>query len=157
MTDQQIETFINSIKYYNKKFDKYCGIPIPKNIEIHHYILTILTTIIEVHINTFFILPILSLSITQYLFIKNEHKNRTLGYCINYEEEHLSKLESKYGYDDPDYILDDERDEWFISLYKSASDTGFLYSRGVLLLKSVTLIFLIYFATTGIEEFFYLV
>ena len=138
-TSKMIDTF----KYYNKEFDKISKVPNIDKVEIHHYAILSILTIMETGFSTYFILPIVVAFITQHMYISNELKNRVVKKCVG-DEMHCTNGECG--------MEDDERYKLFISCYDSAKSTGFIYTRGVLILRSIVLMFLIYFATIGLFQ-----
>ena len=136
-TSKMVDTF----KYYSNQFDKISKIPYIQQAETHHYAILSILTIIETQFSTYFILPIISAMITQQLFIANELKNRVVQKCVGDE------MDCTDGQCELDI---EERNKLFMSSYKSAKSTGFLYTRGVLIIRSIVLMFLIYYATLGL-------
>lgn len=133
-----IEKFVDAFVYYEKEFDKIAIIKVPRLMVFHHYAIIIITSYIEAFFSTGFMVPVISVLITQYLVISRERKIRTIEICIDKEvsfyEENISDI-------DRSLIFDQTKSEVF--------EIGFLYSRIILVLKSLALIFLVHYATIG--------
>lgn len=130
------DKIVGAAKYYDNLFDELGGIQIPRYVKIHHYLGIIIFSILETQINTFFILPLVSMLFTHSLVIRAEYRNRIIERCIGEEME-------------IDSLTNHDRDIIFYDCEAAVSATGFLYTRGVLLVRSLVLIFLIYYATLG--------
>ena len=139
MQDENIiEKFVDAFVYYEKEFDKITAIKIPRLMIVHHYAMIVIASYIEALFSTGFIFPMGSIVITQYLVILKERKVRTIENCIDREvslnEENISDIERSL-------IFNQTKSEVF--------EMGFLYSRIILVSKSLALMFLMYYATIG--------
>ncbi len=139
MQDENIiERFVDAFVYYEKEFDEITAIKVPRLMIVHHYAMIVIASYTEALFSTSFIFPMISILITQYLVILRERKKRTIENCIDREvslnEENISNLKRSL-------IFNQTKSEVF--------EMGFLYSRIILVLKSLTLMFLMYYATIG--------
>ena len=128
---------IKAMTYYDKLFDEESWIKIPRYVNVHHYLGIVITSIIETQANTFFILPLVLMLFTHYLVIQQECKTRIIDRCLSEEAE----LEPLTNFD---------RDVMFYDYKEAVLETGFIYTRTILLVRSLILIFLIYYATLGL-------
>lgn len=143
--EQTVQIFIS----YDHKINKLFKIKPPKNVSFHHYICLTLTTISEAFYSTYFLIPILSVIITHALVIRTEFTARVLARCVSWE---LDSLET----DNLIELPEEEKNEIFKISCEETNETGFMYTRTMLLVRSFVLIFLIYFATLGITYKFIL-
>jgi len=131
------DKIVSAVKYYDNLFDEMGGIKIPRHVKIHHYLGIVIFSILETQINSFFIIPLMLMLFTHHLVIRAEYKSRIIERCIGEEFE----IESLTNFD---------RDVIFYDCEAAVSETGFIYTRTVLLARSLVLIFLIYYATLGL-------
>ena len=130
------DEIVSAAKYYDNLLDDLNRIQIPKYVRIHHYLGIIIFSVCETQVDSFFILPLISMLFTHHFIVKAEYRSRVIERCM--EEE--MNMESLTNHD---------RDIIFHDCENAVSATGFLYTRGVLLVRSLVLIFLIYYATLG--------
>ncbi len=128
------KNLIESIKYYNKKFDESARFKVPANPYLHHYISICISAILETQINTYFIIPILLFILTFSLMIGHEFKIRVVQYCIAFESDDIEKwTEDKIFYSSKDLV----------------ESEGMIYFKTKLVLKSFIFFVLMYYATIG--------
>jgi hypothetical protein len=126
--------FIQSVVYYNNKFDKSSKFKIPSNPFIHHIICLIISAIIETQYHTFFIIPILLFSLTYIFMINNEFKIRIVQRCLTFETNETGEL---------------SKDTIFKSCKDMISSEGLMIYKVELLLKSILFFILVHYATIG--------
>lgn len=134
-----VEKLIESTEYYHSKIKEAQFIRIPNNVEIHHYIIVIFFSIFETQFNTHFILPFILITLSHFMVIRGVYEERVLTRCVS---EELNYSKNKVTKEDRENILD--------NISKAVLDTGFGYTRTILIVKSFILGFLVYYATIGI-------
>lgn len=144
MTTAEIDQTVEMFKYYDNKLNKVYTIKPPRNVYFHHYICLILTTVFEVFNSTYFIIPILSIVITHELVIRKELISRVIARCVSLELDSLKRNDSLE-------IPNEEKEDIFKISFEETNETGFMYTRSALLIKSAVLLFLIYYATIGLS------
>lgn len=143
MNNINVEKLLEVAPYYVNKVECSQLIKIPPRMKTHHFILVVILSAFETQLNTYCILPILGIFISHLAVIKDESNGRVISRCI---DEELDLLESI-----PDCTLTEEdKNIIFNDISAAVSDTGFIYTRSVLLTRSYVLGFLIYFSTLGI-------
>ena len=143
MNEIDIQRMAEVAPYYVNKVENSQLIKIPVNMKTHHFILVIALSIIETQLNTYGILSILGIFISHLAVIRSESNYRIVSRCIDEELDLLSSIpDSKLTKEDRDIIFND--------ISAAVSNTGFLYTRSVLLIRSYILSFLVYFSTIGI-------
>jgi len=138
-----IEKIVETTKYYQDKLNDSQLFNIPNHPKIHHYILLVAVSVLETRFNTYFVLPISAIFMTHLMVIRQEFNTRVLAQCVSEELEIL--------HTNPDANLtNNEREIIFYDISGMVSDTGFKYTRSLLLIRSFILAFLIYYATIGL-------
>ena len=138
-----VEKLIEAAEYYYSKTKEAQSIKVPDNVKIYHYATVIFFSIFETQFNTYLIFPFILIVISHFMVIKGECEERVLARCVS---EELNRFEI----DPKTCITNEDRENIFDSISEAVSDTGFGYTRTVLIAKSLILGFLVYYATIGI-------
>lgn len=138
-----IEKLVKTTEYYYNKLEEVQSIRIPANVRVHHYIIVVISSIFETHFNTYFIIPLVLITLAHFMVIKSEYEDRVITRCVS-EELDILKI-------NPETIVTNkDRDVIFNDISASVSDTGFIYTRISLIIKSLILGFLVHYATIGL-------
>lgn len=136
------EKTIGIFNCYENKFNKTFILRAPSNILTHHYMLIVFLSIFETYYTSNFIIPISIALFTQFLCIRSVYKTRVISKCIHLEMDNT---------DNGDEISEEDRDDIFKICCEEMDSVGFLYTRGILVIKSCILMFLVYYATIGLS------
>jgi hypothetical protein len=82
--------------------------------------------------------------ITHELVIRKELISRVIARCVSLELDSLKRNDSLE-------IPNEEKEDIFKISFEETNETGFMYTRSALLIKSAVLLFLIYYATIGLS------
>lgn len=143
MNNLDVEKLVEITPHYINRVENSQMIKLPERMKIHHFIFVIALSAIETQLSTYFILPILGIFISHLAVIKDESNYRIISRCIDEEMELLKSVPGSN-------LTEEDRDIIFYDISAAVSETGFIYTRSVLLARSYILSFLVYFSTIGI-------